>query len=307
LTVLKWVGLGTAAVIAAAAWWLYTPDLPRAALEAKYGVLPSDYLDVAGLRVHLQDRGPRTAPAVILLHGFGSSLQTWDAWAAALAANHRVIAFDLPGFGLTGTDPSGDYSDARTVQVLADLMDRLGIARASLIGNSLGGKIAWNFAVLHPDRVSRLVLVSPDGFASPGFEYGKKPDVPWMLRVLPYVLPKPMLRASLQAAFANPAALTPALFERYYDMMRAPGVRRALIARMSQVMLQEPIPLLRRITAPTLLLWGENDAMIPHTNAADYVSAIPQCHLVTLPGVGHVPQEEVPATSITPVREFLKD
>ncbi len=306
MTIWKWIGLGTVAFAAAAAWWLYTPDLPRAELETKYHVQPSDYADAEGVRLHVQDRGPRTADAVILLHGFGSSLQTWDAWATALAATHRVIAFDLPGFGLTGADPSGDYSDARTVQILTALMDRLGITRAALIGNSLGGKIAWNFAVLHPDRVSRLVLVSPDGFASPGFDYNKKPDVPWILRVLPYVLPKPMLRLNLQAAYANPRALTEALFTRYYDMMRAPGVRRALIARMSQVMLQDPMPLLRRITAPTLLVWGEQDAMIPHTNAADYQRGISDCRLVSLPNVGHVPQEEVPTASLAPVSDFLK-
>jgi len=285
--------------------WLYTPDKPRAALEAKYLGAPADYLQAAGIRLHVRDSGPRDAPAVILLHGFGSSLQTWQPWAESLSADHRVIRFDLPGFGLTGPDPTGDYSDQRSMQVLAALMDQLGVARASLIGNSLGGRIAWKFAAETPDRVDRLVLISPDGFASPGFEYGKRPDVPFMLRLLPYVLPRPLLRMSLVPAYGDPKRLTDGTVTRYRDLMLAPGVRGAMVARMGQVMLDDPVPLLRRIQAPTLLLWGEKDAMIPFTNAADYLRAIPHATLVALPGLGHVPFEEAPAVSVEPVRRFL--
>jgi pimeloyl-ACP methyl ester carboxylesterase len=293
------------AVLIGAGIYLYTPDRPRAALEAKYHVAPADYLDVAGMRLHVKDTGPRDAPAVILLHGFGSSLQTWDAWADALSDHFRVIRYDLPGFGLTGPDPTGDYTDTRSVQVLLALMDRLGLAKASIIGNSMGGKLAWAFAAAHPDRVAKLVLVSPDGFASPGFEYGKKPDVPVTMRLLPYVLPGFMLRASLVPAYADQAMLTDSLVGRYADMMRAPGVRGAIIARMQQYMPENPEPLLKHITAPTLLIWGERDGMIPFTNAQDYLRAIPGSRLVAFPDLGHIPQEEAPDRSLTPVRQFL--
>jgi pimeloyl-ACP methyl ester carboxylesterase len=291
----------------AAAAWLYTPDRKRAALEAEYGATPAEFLSVAGLRLHVRDTGPRDAPAVILLHGFGSSLQTWDGWAAILQTRFRVIRFDLPGFGLTGADPTGDYSDARTVQVLGALMDRLGLARASLAGNSLGGKIAWQFAADHPDRVVRLILVSPDGYASPGFEYGKRPSVPAVMRLLPYTLPRAMVRMTLAPAFADPAAMTPALVTRYQDMMLAPGVRQAMLDRMGQVLLVPPDPALRRITAPTLLLWGERDAMIPFSNSADYLRALPHARLIALPALGHVPQEEAPAESAAAVAAFLSE
>jgi pimeloyl-ACP methyl ester carboxylesterase len=293
--------------IMALAAWLYTPDENRAALEARYGATEADFLPVDGLRLYLRDTGPRDAPAVILLHGFGSSLQTWDDWARVLSVDHRVIRFDLPGFGLTGADPTGDYSDQRTIQVLAALMDKLDLRRASLIGNSLGGKIAWMFAATYPDRVDRLVLVSPDGFASPGFDYNKRAEVPWLMRLLPYTLPKDLLRSTIAPAFANPAALTPPLMTRYYDMMRAPGVRTAMLARMAQVMLAPPEAALHRITAPTLLIWGERDAMIPYSNAADYLRTIPNARLVSFPKLGHVPQEEAPAESVAPVEAFLAE
>ena len=152
MTIFGWVagfaglGLGVLSI------WLYAPDKPRAALEATYA---GDYRTVDGVRIRLRDTGPRDAPAVILLHGFGASLDTWEGWAGALSARYRVVRFDLPGFGLTGPDPKGDYSEARSIQILEGLMDQLGIDRAKIIGKSLGGRIAWNFAAQHPDRVAR--------------------------------------------------------------------------------------------------------------------------------------------------------
>ncbi len=282
--------------------WLYTPDKSGPALAAEYG---GDYVQVAGIRLRVRDTGPRDAPAVILLHGFGSSLDTWEPWASRMSAKYRVIRFDLPGFGLTGPDPAGDYSDKRTMDILAALMDSLGVTKASLIGNSLGGKIAWNFAAAYPDRVDKLVLVSPDGFASPGFDYGKKPDVPFMVKLLPYTLPKSLLRMNLAIAYGDPKALTDATLTRYRDLMLAPGVRGAMVDRMGQVVLAEPGPILRRITAPTLLVWGEKDGMIPFANSADYMGDIPNVRLVALPALGHVPFEEAPEASLAPVMEFL--
>lgn len=291
-------------VFLGAAIWLYTPDRPRAVLEASYATPPSVFMDVAGLRLHLRDTGPRDAPAIVLLHGFGASLHTWEDWAGMLEADHRVIRFDVPGFGLTGAGPEGDYTDTRSIAVLSALLDRLGVQRATLIGNSMGGRIAWAFAAAHPDRVTKLVLVSPDG-AGPGMEYGKQQAVPALMRVLPYTLPRSMLRANLAVAYGNQALLTDETVERTYAMMVAPGVRTAIIDRMAQQVLPDPVPLLRRLTMPTLLLWGEKDGMIPVANAQDYLAALPDGTLVTLPDIGHLPQEEAPRESMVPLRAFL--
>jgi pimeloyl-ACP methyl ester carboxylesterase len=291
-------------VVAGALAFLYTPDKKRPALEAEYARPPSVFLDVAGIRLHVRDTGPRTAAAVIFLHGFGASLQTWEDWAQDLEGDHRVIRYDLPGFGLTGADPSGDYTDARSIAVLLALMDRLGVVRASIAGNSMGGRIAWTFATLHPERTDKLVLVSPDGFASSGLKYGVAAKVPLMMRALPFVLPSSMLRASLAPAYASAGVMTDALFTRYRDMMLAPGVRGAILERMSQQVLVDPVPLLKQIEARTLLMWGENDLMIPFANSADYMRVLPHATLSALPGIGHLPQEESPAT-VALVREFL--
>ncbi|MBX9748450.1 MAG: alpha/beta fold hydrolase, partial [Roseococcus sp.] len=186
-----------------ALWWLYTPDQPRAALEARYAAAPSQFLEVEGLRLHLRDTGPRAAPAVIFLHGFGSSLHTWDDVAQGLEGEFRIIRLDLPGFGLTGADPTGDYTDERAAVILLAVMGRLGLERAALVGSSMGGRIAWRFAAAHPERVTRLVLMAPDGFASPGIGYEQPPRVPLLMRALPYTLPDALLRPSLTPAYGN--------------------------------------------------------------------------------------------------------
>lgn len=293
------------ALIALCGFLLWTPDRARPLLEERYLAAPSDMVDVAGVRLHVRDSGPKDAPAIVLLHGFASSLHTWEAWSHVLEADHRVIRFDLPGSGLSPQDPSGDYTDARSIQLLIALLDQKGVARTSVIGNSIGGRIAWTFAATHPDRVDRLVLVSPDGFASPGFQYGKPPHVPVAFRLMRYVLPKPLVRMSIAPAYADPAALTEQTLDRYDDLLRAPGARDAMLARMAQTVLTDPVPLLRRIQAPTLLVWGERDGMIPFANSADYLREIPDVRLVALPGVGHLPQEEAPVASVAPVRAFL--
>jgi pimeloyl-ACP methyl ester carboxylesterase len=264
-------------------------------------------VEVDGARLHVRDTGKRDAQAVLLLHGFGSSLHTWDEWARILETRFRVVRLDLPGFGLTGAEPRGDYSDTRAVALLAGLLDTLGIARADVIGSSMGGRLAWRFAAERPDRVRKLVLMAPDGFASAGFEYDRPAGVPLMMRALPWTLPTPLLRGGIAPAYADPAALTPAALERYRDMMLAPGVRQAILDRMATHALVRPEPFLRRIEVPVLLLWGERDRMVPAAHAADYERELKDRRTVILPGLGHVPMEEDAARSAATVIEFLSE
>ncbi|WP_233168054.1 alpha/beta fold hydrolase [Xylophilus sp. ASV27] len=294
-----------AVLLLAALFWLWTPDKDRAWLERRYLASPADMLEVSGAMLHVRDSGPRDAPAVLMIHGFASSLDTWDALARALEATHRVIRFDLPGNGLSPPDPSRNYTDARSIELVLALQDRLGLRASSVVGHSIGGRIAWTLAALHPERVTRLVLIAPDGFASPGFRYGEAPKVPSMFTLMRYALPKALLRSSLEPAYADPAMVTQDLLDRYHDYLLAPGARQALLDRMEQTVLVDPVPLLRRVRAPTLLLWGEQDAMIPIANAQDYLAALADARLVSIAGTGHLPQEEAAARSAKVVQEFL--
>jgi len=286
-------------------WLLWTPDLDLAQLQRTYQAAPSDRMNVLGVDLHVRDSGPRDAPAVLLIHGFGSSLHTWEPWAQDLSQQLRVVRLDLPGSGLSSPDPTGDYTDSRSVALVLALLDQLAIPRASVVGHSMGGRIAWTLAATHPERVNKLVLVAPDGFASPGFAYGEAPDVPATLQLMRFSLPKWLLRMNLAPAYADASALTDERTTRYHQLMLAPGSRSAMIARMQQSVLVDPVPLLQSIRAPTLLVWGQQDAMIPFSNATDYTQALAHSQLLALDGVGHLPQEEAPERTLPQVRNFL--
>jgi pimeloyl-ACP methyl ester carboxylesterase len=289
-----------------ALWLAWTPDKPADELLARYAQAGTQLLQISGQRVYLQDTGPRDAGTVVLLHGFGSSLQTWDAWSAVLARDYRVIRFDIAGFGLSGSAANQDYSEAADVRRVLAVLDHLGVQQSVLIGHSMGGRLAWSLAASQPQRVSRLVLIAPDGFPDPAARSEKTFEVSPLLGLIRLSLPQWALKLGLAPAYGDATRLSDTVVTRYQDMLRAPGVRAAVIERMQQSRNSDPVPRLKTIAAPTLLLWGDKDAMIPPANAADYLAAMPRARSVLLPGLGHVPHEENPAASLAPVLSFLK-
>ena len=306
LKALKIIALVFISLILLAALYLWTPDKSKAELEKTYGSSKNAYVSALGVNLHYQDTGSsKNVIPILFLHGFGASLQTWETWAQALSEDYRVISVDLPGFGLTGEDPSGIYTDQRSVEVLEAFLKELQIPKVVLVGNSMGGKFAWQFAARHPAQVAKLVLISPDGYASPGIEYGKKTEVPAIAELYRYFFSKTFLAMNLEPAYANPKTLNDALVNRYYDLMLAPGVRGAILARMQQTVLQDPVPSLATIKAPTLLIWGEKDAFIPIANSNDYLRVMPNAKRVSLPNIGHLPQEEQPTIGLAALKEFL--
>ena len=158
------------AKIIASAW---TPDLPVETLINRWAQKPSSFLSVWGLTVHIREVGTRGigGPPVVLLHGTASFLRTWDGWASSLAASGRnVFSMDLPGFGLTGPYLDGsDYTIERYVDFVIAVLDAAdyGSAPVVLVGNSLGGHIAYMVALRYPSRVCRLVLVDAAGTGTP--------------------------------------------------------------------------------------------------------------------------------------------
>jgi len=290
------------ALLLLAGFWLWTPDRPRPWLEARYAQPPSAFLEVAGIRLHLRDTGPRDAPALLLVHGFAANLHTWNGIAPLLEGRFRVVRLDLPGFGLSGPDPAKDYSDARMGEVLLALMDRLGVGRFHLVGASMGGRIAFALAAAHPDRVDRLALFAPDGFREGGAAPAR---MPWWARLVPWAMPDWPLRRILAATYADPALMDDARFALYRDLLRAPGVRQAMLDRAKDLRPRGYERALRGLQAPTLLLWGAADRLVPPARAADFAAALPNSQVVMLPGTGHVPMEEAPAATAEALRRFL--
>jgi pimeloyl-ACP methyl ester carboxylesterase len=156
----KWL-LAIVIVLAGAFLLLRTPDTDPALMKAKYGAAPSQFVDLGGgLIVHLRDEGPRDAPVLVLLHGSNADLHTWDAWTRILSDQFRVIRYDQIGHGLTGPNPSGEYSQQEMAAVLERLRAKLGIDRFALAGNSMGGGLAARYASSYPQHLAALILVT---------------------------------------------------------------------------------------------------------------------------------------------------
>ena len=303
---MKTFALMAALFLALSLYLAWTPDLSREALLQSYSRAGTSLIKAGEQSVFVHDSGPKDAPSLVLLHGFGASLQTWDAWAGELEKDRRVLRFDVPGFGLSGPAANNDYSDAADVARLLALLDQLGLQQVALGGHSMGGRIAWNFAVAHPERVSHLILVSPDGFPDPSSTSENTYKVSPLLGLMHYSLPAWALKMGVAPAYGDESLLTPQVLRRYHDMMRAPGVRAAAMERMRQSRNIDPVPLLQSLKMPVLLVWGEKDAFIPISNAQDYLKVIPQATLVSIPNAGHVVHEEAAKLSVEAVKEFLQ-
>lgn len=301
---MKWLFLGVL-ILAAVVFAFWTPDMSASELEKRYAKPSLAVLEVDGLSIRYKDTGPKNAPVLLFLHGFGSSLQTWDDWAALLEPHYRVIRLDLPGFGLTGPSPVNDYSEEQDVATLTHFVDKLGIAELAVIGHSMGGKMAWTFAAVHGPRVKALVLMAPDGYPQ-AQDIGSKPyAMPAVMGLMKFFLPKYLVRKSLEPAFFDATALDERLIQRYHDMLRAPGVRGAILERGQQTVYTDPVPRLKKITAPTLLLWGQADLMIPSSNAQSYAGVLANTHTVLLPHLGHLLHEEQSHLGLAQVTQFL--
>jgi pimeloyl-ACP methyl ester carboxylesterase len=287
----------------------WAPDVSVEALKARWAPPPSQFLAIDGMQVHLRDEGPRDdSVPIVLLHGTSSSLHTWDGWADSLKGTRRVIRFDLPGFGLTGPAPDGDYGMTAYVRFVTHVLDTLGAHRVVLAGNSLGGWIAWRVAVARPDLVQRLVLVDAAGypFESQSVPIGfRLARIPVLNKLVQHILPRSVVEGSVRNVFGDPAKVTPALVDRYYDMARREGNRAALVARFSQGRADPDTTAIRTIKQPTVIMWGERDRLIPPDNAARFARDISGSRVLTFATLGHVPHEEDPVVTLAAVRRFL--
>jgi pimeloyl-ACP methyl ester carboxylesterase len=303
--------LGALLFLSAIAMWMSrAPDWPVEALVARWAPAPSDFIDVKGQLVHLRDVGPRDDPEpLVLVHGTASSLHTWEGWIKVLSAQHRVISFDLPGFGLTGPNASGDYRGDSYARFVLELMDQLKVQRFAIGGNSLGGEVAWRTALMAPPRVTRLILVDAAGLPSDG---GTPPigfvlaHVPLLNRLFDSVLPRPMVVASLRHVYGDPAQVDAALVDRHYQLTLRDGNRQALVQRLQQAQPGEDAARIQQLTLPTLILWGGRDRLLPPTMAQRFHQDIAGSRLVVFDDLGHVPHEEDPARTLPPVQAFLR-
>ena len=319
---MKWFvrgGLALIALLVIAFLIFRTPDTDAAEMRAKYGGAPSQFVDIGdGVTVHLRDEGPKGAPAIMLLHGSNADLHTWEPWVTALKSQYRVIRFDQVGHGLTGPDPKHDYSRANYVADVLAVADNLGLERFIIGGNSMGGKHALAFAIAHPDRVSGLVLVDASGGPMPQDKAAKKNSgggnvgftiarMPGVNRLVEQITPRSLIAQSREQSVSVKSIITEPMIDRYWELLRYPGNRRATLKRFGYPYESLTEAEIAGVTAPTLILWGEEDRLIPVAAGQWLAKVMPTAQITIYPNIGHLPQEEAPAATLGDLLPWLAE
>jgi pimeloyl-ACP methyl ester carboxylesterase len=261
-------------------------------------------IEADGWRLRLREEGPEGALPIVMAHGFSHSLDTWDAWAEDLARDHRVIRFDLPGHGLSGPDAQERYSNEETVDALAALIEALGLKRVVVAGNSLGGLVAWRYGARRPKALKGLILIAPGGYSINGVgdrPAGAPPHVEAYLRAAP----PSAVRHAMQSLYGDPARLAAARVDSARAAMAAQGVGDALVKRLARFTLPDPTTDLAKVKAPTLLLWGARDKMVPVDHADRFLAVLQDARKIVYDDLGHLPHEEAPAATLADARAFL--
>jgi pimeloyl-ACP methyl ester carboxylesterase len=317
-TVLKWVGfvcLGLAVLLAGAYLALRRPDIPFKTLEAKYANSASRYLDLpSGAHVHYRDQGNPTGPVLVLVHGFSASLHTWEPWVGLLGNQYRIISLDLPGHGLTRAPAGYKPSIEAYADLVAQTTARLNAPRFVLAGNSMGGGVAWNLATRYPERLNGLVLVDSAGWP----HEGTNARTPLAFKLLRFPIARALgqqldtssiVAAGLKDAFHNKALVDQAMIDRYVELGRGEG-HRALIMSLQTgrkpMTVDQAKALLATIKVPTLVMHGEDDALIPVADGKALAGAIPGASLILYPATGHIPMEEKAEQSASDLKAWLK-
>lgn len=317
LRLLKWMlvllfSLGLLSCVYVAVALLAWSDIPVEDLEQRYGHAEIRVAEVDGVpfRYRLTGKLDGRRPVLVLVHSHYLDMGMWQKWVSRLAADFTVLRYDLSGHGLTGPDRSGRYTVARDVELLDGLLAELAIEQFSIVGSSLGGNIAFTMAAQQPARVQALVLVNSGGLKRSGPQASRSGrDIPaWADQVLPLVPPL-ALEKFLQWMAADKQVVDEALKTRFVDMWRREGNRPAELARLRQFETGDPDPLLASITAPTLVLWGEDNPQLPVALADEFrskLSAAQSVEVKLFPRAGHLLPLERPETAAKDVQDFLR-
>ncbi|MEO0897601.1 MAG: alpha/beta hydrolase [Bacteroidota bacterium] len=296
--------LGLILLIAGLIATQYHGDKTVDELKAMYANEESEFIRVKGMDIHYRDEGQ--GPVLLLLHGTGASLHTWDAWVEEMQQDFRVLRLDMPAYGLTGPHPDQKYEPEDYVEVIHDFLLKLGVDSLFIGGNSFGGNISWHYAYEHPERVKKMILVDASGFPQETI-----PSVirlarnPMLKGIMRWVTPKFFIRNRLKEVYAQKDRITDETVDRYFDLQLREGNRQAFIDRAAGAFSVQT-GLLKTITVPTLIMWGEKDTWIPLDHAYKFNEYLVNSQIITYPDGGHIPMEELPLQTAVDAKDFLR-
>lgn len=307
---LKFIGLSLLVFVVALSCFYWKNDIPLDTLKSKYTTAASAFVDVMQMQVHYRDEGNKNdSLPLVLIHGTGASLHTWEESVKLLTDSFRVITLDLPAYGLTGPNPKRIYSQEFYVQFIDEFLKRIHVNKCIIGGNSLGGAIAWNYTYEHPTKVEKLILIDAAGY--PMISESKPiaftlAQIPVLKHMLNYITPRFLAKKSVMNVYDDPTKVTEKVVDRYFDLFLREGNRQAFVDRMNFSTYPDHLTRIRSIKTPTLIIWGENDKLIPIENAQKFHADLPNDTLVVLEKTGHVPMEENPNRTVDAICLFLK-
>ena len=267
------------------------------------------YVPVEGLTLFAIQAG--SGPDLILVHGNPASTYSWRRVIEPLAQHFRVHAIDLPGYGFSDKPDDARYDVAWFARMLVGYMDAVGIKAAVLVGNSMGGHVATETAILYPKRVAGLALLGASGLREPAtsaelplsFRIATWPVVGSILRALPA---RSMVRDGLKSSVFDPSIITEDDVDAYYLPLRGENGLDAFLARMSNRAIEpEREHLVANIKAPALVITGDSDHLVDPAVARRYHELIAGSRLVVLENTGHLPQEERPERVVQEIRQLF--
>lgn len=321
MKILQFLGAILLILLIAAGSFFYKSSIPAGIIDARYESRFSQFLLMEnGSRIHYRDEGNRRGEPIVLIHGSNASLHIWEPWVAILGEEFRMITLDLPGHGLTGAVPDEDYSTDASIKTIDATITHLGLKQFTLGGSSMGDGVTWRYTLKYPEKVNAMLLIGASGL--PEWRLHSTRGQPADERETPIIfelLTKPWFRAistkldpyyftkqGVLVAYNNSPVVTDELIMRYYKLSLREGSREATMKRFANLDVESDRTYdLSTITQPTLILWGEEDALISLAVAKKFDSVLPIAALVTFPDTGHMPMEEIPEKSAKAVKEFL--
>jgi pimeloyl-ACP methyl ester carboxylesterase len=267
-----------------------------------YPEVPRREVEALGIRTNYYYAGEEDKPAVVLLHGMSTSADSFRELMHQLAPDYRVVAPDIPGFGYSdNTDP---YTIEHLIEWLADLIENLGLPRAHILGHSFGGVLAMGQALAYPELTDRLVLVAPAVLVAGQYPtWLKKMGKNLRLMEAGVVMSRVMLERQIRVPFFDADTMDETVWERRrtdYSLSRASA------AAMNAVAFYDVRPHLTEIKQPTVIIWGEDDPVVPHDHAEKIDQHIPNSKIYKVATCGHIPMLERELEVAGIIREFLQ-
>ncbi|MDB4985411.1 MAG: alpha/beta hydrolase [Myxococcaceae bacterium] len=285
-------------------------NIPLTMLEDDYEKPNSRYMEIDGVRMHYTVDGK--GPPVLLLHGVLASLHTWDGWVPLLKDNFTVIRVDIPGFGLSESFKDDSlYTPEYAAEFVEKARKKLGVEKMHIVGNSLGGFIAWYYSVKYPQHVEKLVLIDPASYPQKlpfiiGFAANSVIGLAAQLST-----PRFIVKRNVRKVYGNPDNVTDETIDRYHALLLRQGHRHSLVqycrVLRKYAKTEELVQHIPEIKAKTLLMWGEKDRWVPPKLIERWQHDLPDIEVKTYPEGGHIPMEEFPEETARDAFAFLAD